>query len=178
MRDRYKITEKDGVYFITSTIVQWLPVFTNSGYFEIITDSLRFCIKNKALKLYAYVILDNHFHLVVSSPQFSDTIAALKKFTARNIIEQLKHDNKEWLLNQFAFYKKSYKSESTYQIWQEGVHPVLISSTEMLTQKIEYIHHNPVRRGLVDLPEQWRFSSARIYIFNDHSIIEVNCLLS
>ena len=177
MRDRYKITEKDGIYFITSTIIQWLPVFTGSSYCDIIMNSLKFCMTNKSLKLYAYVILDNHFHFIVSCPELSETIAALKKFTARNILEQLKHDGKEWLLTELAFYKKSYKNESAYQVWQEGVHPVLITDIEMLTQKIEYIHYNPVKRGLVDLPEYWRYSSARNYIHNDHSLIEVNCAL-
>ena len=72
MRSRYKITDQDGIYFITSTIVEWLPVFTNLPYFQIIIDSLKFCIKSKALKLYAYVILDNHFHLIVSGFQLSE----------------------------------------------------------------------------------------------------------
>lgn len=178
MRDRYKITEKDGIYFITSTIVEWLPVFNNNCYFEIIIDSLKYCVQNKVLKLYAYVILDNHFHLITSSPELSKDIASLKIFTAKKIIERLKLDKKEWLLNQLSFYKKSYKDASAYQIWQEGVHPVLVLNQEMLKQKIEYIHNNPVKRGLVDLPEQWRYSSARNYLCNDHSIIKVDCSLS
>ena len=132
---------------------------------------------NKGLKLYVYVILDNHFHLVALAPQFSETIMALKKFTARNIVDQLKLDNKDWLLAQPAFYKKSYKSKSDYQVWQEGIHPKLITSVEMLTQKIEYIHHNPVKRGLVELPEHWLHSSARNYILEDHSLIKIDCTL-
>lgn len=178
MRDRYKITEEDGVYFITSTIVEWLPVFTASAYFEIVIDSLKYCMMNKALKLFAYVILDNHFHLIVSSPVLLDAISSLKKFTAKTIIERLKQDKREWLLNQFIFYKKDYKKASEHQIWQEGIHPVLISNPDILRQKIEYIHNNPVKRGLIDLPEQWRYSPARNYIYNDHSIIKINCSLS
>jgi putative transposase len=177
MRDRYKITERDGIYFITSTIVQWMPVFTTGKYFGIVLDSLKFCRDNKDLKLYAYVILDSHFHLIASAPQLSKAIMALKKFTARNIVDQLKRDNKEWLLSQLAFFKKSYKNRSDYQVWQECLHPVLLSSAEMFNQKIEYIHHNPVKRGLVELPEHWLYSSARNYILNDHSLIDVDCKL-
>ena len=177
MRDRYKITDKDGVYFVTSTIIQWLPVFTSSRYCDFLIDSLKFCMTNKSLKVYAYVILDNHIHLIVSCPQLSETIAALKKYTARNIIEQLKRDGKEWLLTELAFYKKRYKDDSYFQIWQEGVHPELVTSTEMFTQKAEYIHNNPVKRGLVESPECWRYSSARNYIHGDHSLIEIDCSL-
>jgi putative transposase len=177
MRDRYKFVEKDGVYFITSTIVEWIPAFISGTYFEIVIDSLKYCMINMSLNLYAYVILDNHFHLVAFAPDFSKTIASLRKFTARKIIDRLQMDNKEWLLNQLMFYKKKYKIESDFQVWQEGVHPELIQNHGMFLQKIEYIHNNPVKRGLVDAPEHWRYSSARNYQFQDDSIIAVDCSL-
>ncbi|MEW5995742.1 MAG: hypothetical protein AB1744_15290 [Candidatus Zixiibacteriota bacterium] len=89
---------------------------------------------------------------------------------------QLKKDNKQWLLKELAFFKKTHKTRSDYQVWQEGVHPKLIATNEMLVQKIEYCRLNPVRRGIVDSPEQWRYSSARNYILNDHSIIQIDAL--
>jgi putative transposase len=177
MRDRYTFLEKEGIHFITSTIVEWLPVFTHGSYFMIIVDSLRFCQMKMDLIIYAYVIMDNHFHLIASSPDLSKTMASLRKFTANQIIKQLDADNKRWLLNQLAYYKKNYKTDSDHQVWQEGVHPELIQSQEMFVQKAEYIHKNPVKRGLVDAPEQWRYSSARNYLFNDYSVIEVDCTL-
>ena len=177
MRSRYKIIDKDGIYFTTSTIVEWLPIFTSLPYFNIIIESLKHCMENKSLKLYAYVIMDNHFHLIVSAPELSKTLQDLKKFTAHQIIDILKKDNKQWLLNQFTFYKKRYKSKSKHQVWQEGSHPELLMSPDMFVQKAEYIHYNPVKRGLVDLPEHWRFSSARNYLLDDHSIIEVDLSL-
>ncbi|MBM4067104.1 MAG: transposase, partial [Planctomycetes bacterium] len=67
-----------------------------------------------------------------------------------------------------------YETESDYQVWQEGIHPQLILNEEMLMQKIEYIHYNPVRHGLVDAPEHWRYSSSRNYLLNDHSVIPVD----
>ena len=102
MRDRYKFVEKDGIYFITSTIVEWIPVFISRTYFEIVIESLLYCITNMDMKLYAYVIMDNHFHLIAFAPDFSKMIASLRKFTAKKIVDQLHADNKEWLLNQLA----------------------------------------------------------------------------
>lgn len=67
------------------------------------------------------------------------------------------------MLNQFKFYKPDHKKKSNYQVWQEGFHPQQITSGEMLRQKIEYIHYNPVRIGLVARPEDWLYSSARNY---------------
>lgn len=174
MKTRYKIIDKNGIYFITSTTVEWMPIFTSQKYFNIIIQSLKFCKETKRLKLYAFVIMDNHFHLIASAPELSNTMASLKKFIAREIIVLLKQDNKEWLLSQFAFYKKKHKTESDYQVWQESIHPQWILNNEMLIQKIEYIHYNPVRRGLVDAPEHWRYSSYRNYHLNDHSLIQID----
>ncbi|MGR3219926.1 MAG: REP-associated tyrosine transposase [Candidatus Anammoxibacter sp.] len=177
MRSRYKITEKEGIYFVTSTIVEWIPIFTTQRYFDIIIDSLRFCKDHKELKLYAFVILGNHFHLAVSAPALSAAIASLKMFTAKEVIKALKQDNKRWLLNQLAFYKERNKMASNFQVWQEGFHPQLILNNEMFVQKVEYIQQNPVKHGLIDAPEHWRYSSARNYSANDHSIIETDELL-
>jgi hypothetical protein len=66
--------------------------------------------------------------------------------------------------------------ESTFQVWQEGFHPQLILNEQMLVQKIEYIHNNAIERGFVDAPEHWRYSSARDFILEDHSIIQLDPL--
>jgi REP element-mobilizing transposase RayT len=176
MRSRYKITAGNGIYFVTSTIIEWLPVFTSKKYFDIIIESLQFCKEKKGLELYAFVILDNHFHLVISGPELSKVLSSLKMYTARKIILQLTEDRKEWLLNQFAYFKKRHKTSSAHQVWQEGSHPQIIMNEQMLVQKIEYTHYNPVKRGLVDLPEHWRYSSARNYSSGDHSILRVDRL--
>ncbi len=108
--------------------------------------------------------------MIVSGEKLSEIIRSLKGFTSRQIIEQLKQDNKKWLLNQLAYFKKRYKTESTFQVWQEGFHPEMVFNEEILVQKIEYMNYNPVKRGYVDLPEHWRYSSARNFILGDHSV--------
>ena len=174
MRTRYKIIDNECIYFITSTIVEWIPVFTTQKYSDIIIQSLKYCKEHKGLELYAYVILDNYFHLVASAPELSSVVASLKQFTAREIIAQLEQNNKGWLLNQLKFYKKRNKTKSNYQVWQEGFHPELILNEEMLIQKIEYIHYNPAKRGFVDMPEHWRYSSCHDHSLNDQAMIEID----
>ncbi len=163
MRSRYKILNNEGLFFVTSTVVEWLPVFTNEKYFRIMTDSISFCRQNKGLKVMAYVILDNHFHMICKDDKLSDTMRSLKGFTADKIIECLKEEKKNWLLNQFSFYKKKHKSETNYQIWQESFHPQEILTDDILQQKVDYIHLNPVKRGYVTEPEHWKYSSAGYY---------------
>jgi len=176
MRSRYTIVESEGIYFLTATIVDWLPVFTTSSECEIILDALLFCRKNKGLRLYAYVLLDNHLHLVAEAPDLSRCIQSFKRYTARKIIPLAEHSGKDWLLHQFEYCRKAYKETSKYQVWQEGFHPQFIQGDTMLRQKITYIHNNPVRRGLVDSPEHWRYSSARNYMLEDHSVLEIDPL--
>ena len=161
MRSRYKVYESEAAYFITSTIVEWVPIFTSAGYFDILLSSLRFSQQKKNLKIYAFVIMDNHFHAVVRHPQLSRVMQSIKSYTAAELVMQLKSDKKIWALNVFQNYKLYYKKESRYQIWQEGFHPQMITDADMLTQKIEYIHWNPVKKGIVDDAEHWRYSSAR-----------------
>jgi REP element-mobilizing transposase RayT len=163
MRSRYKAIEGDHPYFVTSTVVQWIPVFTSAAYCNVITDSLLFCRKQKSLLLHAYVVMDTHIHLIVTAPDVTSFMRDFKSFTSRKIIDLLHSDNKTWLLERLEFFKKEYKLESSHQIWQEGFHPEMISSEEMLRQKADYLHLNPVRRGLVSSPEQWVYSSAQNY---------------
>jgi len=115
------------------------------------------------LKVHAYVILENHLHLVLQSDQLSKDITRLKSFTAKQLISYLTTHNVTIILDQLAFYKKAHKGDRAYQFWQEGVHAELIQSDEMMRQKIEYIHQNPVKRGYVEQAEHWRYSSARDY---------------
>ena len=118
---------------------------------------------NEGLKVYAYVILENHLHLVLQSQQLDKDLARFKSYTARKLIRYLIAHNVKTILDQLAFYKKAHKGDRAYQFWQEGVHPELIQGIEMMQQKVEYIHSNPVKRGYVDDAEHWRYSSARDY---------------
>jgi putative transposase len=160
MRSRYRITLPELPHFVTSTVVEWLPVFTSGDYCDILVRSLLHCRENKGLKIHAWVILDNHFHAILAGPEVARTIADLKKFTAHEILRQLEIDGRDWLLNQLRFYRAKHKWASEHQVWQEGVHPQSILSDKIMFQKLEYLHNNPVKRGLVAAPEDWRYSSA------------------
>jgi REP-associated tyrosine transposase len=160
MRNRYKILDDDNFYFISSSIVNWIPVFTSEKYFNVLLNSMKYCQKHRSLKIYYYVIMDNHFHMIVYGDQLEKTISVLKRFTALEIVNNLKKDSDVRILELFKKLKKTYKSQSEHQVWQEGYHPQLISDENMLFQKRDYIHYNPVKRGFVNQPEHWRYSSA------------------
>jgi len=161
-RSRYQFIHPDQPHFMTLTVLHWLPVFTRPATAEILFESLRFLV-NEGLNIHAYVILENHLHLIAQSQQLDRDIYRFKSYIARELIRFLEANRINTMLDQLAFYKKAHKSDRAYQFWQECVHPEWIQSDEMMRQKIEYIHLNPVKRGYVDQAEHWRYSSARNY---------------
>ena len=163
-RSRYRITEPDQPHFVTCTVLEWLPVFTRPETVEILLDSLRWLQHNAGLKLYAWVVLENHAHLVMQAPDLPSVLSRFKSFTARRIIDLLQERGAQSYLARLSFAKRAHKQDRAHQFWQEGSHPELIGSEAMMRQKVEYIHFNPVKRGYVDRPEHWRWSSARCYL--------------
>ncbi len=161
-RSRYKIVDPAFPHFVTCTVLHWIPVFTRPDTVEIVLASLRFLMKD-GLKVYAYVVLENHLHLVVQSGDLNRDIARFKSYTSKQLLAYLSKHNVRQILDQLAFYKKAHKGDRAYQFWQEGCHPEWIQNDEMMHQKVDYVHQNPVKRGYVDLAEHWRYSSARDY---------------
>ena len=162
-RSRYQFVETQLPHFVTLTVLHWIPAFTRPAAVDILLDSLRH-LQKENLQVYAYVILENHMHMLVQSQNLPKDLMRFKSFTARKLIHFLHENNVTIILEQLKFYKKAHKSDRVYQFWQEGVHPEWVQNIEMLKQKVEYIHNNPVKRGYVDLPEHWRYSSARNYL--------------
>ena len=162
-RSRYKIYESTYPHFITCTVLHWIPIFTRVDTVNILLDSLKYLQKEDNLKIYAYVILENHLHLVASSSDIGMSMRRFKSFTAKEILKYLKDKNVKTILEQLAFYKKAHKKKAEYQLWQEGLQPKLILNDKMMRDRINYIHLNPVKRGYVDKASCWRYSSARDY---------------
>lgn len=172
-RSRYRFLGDDAPYFMTMTVNHWLPVFTRPETVEIVLDSWRWLQAKEQFRLHGYVILENHLHLVARSPHIGDTIRRFKSYTARRIIDHLQIRNARQLLDLLALFKRVHKVQSEHQFWEEGSHPQRIETEEVMRQKLDYVHQNPVKRGFVDLPEHWRWSSARNYAGLD-GLIEVD----
>jgi putative transposase len=128
-----------------------------------VLDSWRFLQQEAGFQLFGYVILENHLHLIAASADLSRDMQRFKSYTAKQIIAHLEQSRSTKLLEMLALFKRAHKTETTYQIWEEGNHPQIIESDAVMRQKLDYIHQNPVKRGYVDRPEHWRYSSARNY---------------
>ena len=162
-RTRYRIFEGERPHFLTCTVVGWLPVFTRPEAVQIVLDSWEHLKCNRGFKLFGYVVLENHLHLIASAPELSLALQSFKSYTARQILDLLARHSANVLLRHLRAQKLPHKTQSEYQVWQEGNQPKQIDHDAMMWQKLEYMHNNPVVRGYVDEPVHWRYSSARNY---------------
>ncbi len=162
-RSRYLITEPDKPHFMTCTVLEWLPVFTRPETFNIIVDCWRYQQQHSGLKLYGYVILENHLHFIAQAPDLRKCVDSFKSYTARQLIDYLQAQQATRLLDRLSFAKRAHKTDREFQFWQEGVHAEWVFNEAMMREKLDYIHYNPVKRGYVNLPEHWCYSSAGNY---------------
>ncbi len=130
---------------------------------------MNYCINNKGLVVYAWCLMTNHIHLVAQAREgfrISDIIRDFKKFTSKKIVELIKQpqeSRREWMLYRFRFAGKFTRRVKNYKFWQDTNHAVLLDRKDIIDQKIEYIHQNPVRALIVRNPEEYLFSSAGDY---------------
>jgi putative transposase len=169
MSRNYKFHHPENAYFVTITTVNWIDAFTRIVYKEILIDSLKYCITNKGLQVYAWVIMSNHVHLIISSADktLPEIMRDLKRHTAKTLLKAIadnpQEGRKEWMLWHFKRAGQYNPNNEDYQFWQQGSHPIELWSNEVMQQKLDYLHNNPVTTGWVDEPHHYLYSSARDY---------------
>lgn len=169
MSTKYKFGNKDNLYFVSFSVVYWIDLFVREEYYNIVIDSLKFCQSNKGLEIYAWCIMSSHLHLIISShgANLEDIMRDLKSHTSRELKKSIKQNSeesrKEWILWLMERAGKKNSNNKDFQLRQQDNHPIELSSNEMIEQKKEYIHNNPVKAGLVWEAEHYRYSSAIDY---------------
>jgi REP element-mobilizing transposase RayT len=169
MSDKYKARDPNEVYFITMTVVGWIDIFTRPNQKVAIVESLKYSIENKGLEVFAWVLMSSHLHMVCrcnNEDGIQSWLRDFKKFTSKKIIELVNKEpesRRKWLLTSFKEACAHLKRNQNYKVWQSGNYCIEIYDHEMLMQKIDYIHQNPVKSMIVEKPEDYIFSSACDY---------------
>jgi putative transposase len=175
----YKFSDQNQLYFVSFATVNWIDVFIRNEYREILLESLRYCQLNKDLELYAWVIMTNHVHLIIGTRggPMGNILRDLKKFTANKILEAIqnnpKESRKEWMLWMFERAGRKNPNNENYQFWQQHNQPIELFARHIMTQKLDYLHENPVTAGFVSKPEDWLFSSAIDYYTNQKGKLDI-----
>jgi REP element-mobilizing transposase RayT len=173
--ERYRIVADVGLYYITFTVVEWLPVFVDETACKIITDSFNYCIQNKYLGVNAYVIMPTHLHAILfdvgfNSERLKHTLDDMRKFTGRQLLD---HCEARLPKSFSEVFHRHAGEDRQRRFWQATQHPIGIFSEGFWKQKIEYLHHNPCRKGLILRPEDWRFSSAMFWSTREPNDVEL-----
>lgn len=169
MSRKYKFRNQDQTYFISFATVYWIDAFTRRIYKDVVVDSFNYCINEKGLIVYAWVIMTNHVHAIIGTQgeKLQDILRDLKKHTSKELIKEIKDNpqesRKEWMLWMFKRAGEKNGNNKKYQFWQQHNQPLVISNPIAYEQKLNYIHLNPVEAGFVNSAEEYAYSSAVDY---------------
>ncbi|MBP6473488.1 MAG: hypothetical protein KBE23_11390 [Chloroflexi bacterium] len=164
--ESYQMGEGAGLYYLTFTVVEWLPVFVAEEPCLLITDSLNHCHRHKHLRINAFVIMPTHLHLIVFDADFDNerlrgTLRDMRQYTGRMLADYCEKK----MPDAFAdVIRNPQRRDRARQFWQQSKHPVAIWSADFWRTKVTYVHDNPRRKGLVTDVTAWRFSSAGYWL--------------
>ena len=162
MTHRFLISQDSPVLFITIVTHNRLRVFHTDKMAQLVCTAIDEARRSARFLLFAYVIMLDHIHLLTSRPSTtSELLRILKGITARRIIDYLKTSGYQTSLAKLQHQERDRKYN--YSLWQQERNVLPIFSEGMFLQKVNYIHQNPVRGGLVEDATDYRWSSARIW---------------
>jgi REP element-mobilizing transposase RayT len=177
LRTRSLYDKQGNVYFITTTVMNFDNIFIpGRNYNLILTDSLNHQLIEHKSQLFAYVIMPSHLHLVLYMPKGQSIIDFMRDFKRHTSLEIRKLAEKErryYLLERLRS-NAEFSKNQTHKVWMDRFDDLIITTERMMGIKVNYIHFNPVKAGLVEKPEDWEFSSARNYILDDYGLIKIN----
>ena len=167
----------ESIFFVTTTVVRFTKIFTVDKYCEILVHNIKHYQKRYKLTILAYVIMPTHFHWIVivdkNEGTISDIMRDIKKYSAWDILEQVEKDNRLDLIKRFKSEGEGLKNHKR-KFWMKRFDDEVIRNVKMFWIKRNYIHNNPVKAGIVCKPEDYKYSSAKNYIFDDHSVLLVD----
>ncbi len=172
MRKIKHYTSLGHAHFITLVVNKRMSVFLNSETARKAMQAVEFYQKNFSIKILGYVIMPDHIHLIVwpqDKKSLEEFVRDFKKYLAKEILEQLTLSEKTKLL-----LGKPQKRNHRFQIWQKDYYDFNIYNQDILSEKLNYIHYNPVRKGLVENPEDYPYSSYRSYLEKGEILLEVD----
>jgi len=167
MSRKHRFYNKEGLYFVSFATINWIDIFIREEYFEKIVESLDWCRKNKGMEIYAWCIMPSHVHLIFRARDNNpgELLKSFKMFTSkalRKMIEENLHESrKEWILWMMKQAGLKNSNVKDMQFWQQNNKPIELS--EIIDQKVDYIHNNAVLAGFVTEASYWKYSSAIDY---------------
>jgi len=166
MARRGTLSIPNNTYYLTFTILGWRKLFINDEYCQSVTKWFDYCRENYKNKIQGYVIMPDHIHVLMyitgQSPHLPVLIMNAKRFISYELVKLLQQDKHFEILKYFSIFART-KYRAHHKLFTDGYDSLIIQSQKFFLQKLNYIHNNPVRAGLVKEPEAYRYSSASNY---------------
>lgn len=160
--EKFQISRDWQALYITVVAKDRLPVFRSEALKAVTCKALAEARNSGGFLIFAYVIMSNHLHILTDEPKTSaDVLRRLKGITGRRVIDYLKENNYQSSLAKLRH--EEWKRGHSHSLWQQEKNVFNIFSEAVFMQKVNYIHLNPVRAGLVERAVDYRWSSARIW---------------
>lgn len=167
----------ENFFFITTTVVKFIPIFNDPIFCEILISNIKHYKLKYGFDVLGYVIMPTHFHWILEVNNklgsVSDIMRDIKKFTAWKIFDKLIENKNNLLLESFTEAANRIEDQQR-KLWMKRFDDEVIRDQKMFWTKLNYVHKNPVKEGIVLKAEDYKYSSARNYAFNNHSVLEVN----
>lgn len=159
---RFQVSKDTPAYYLTAVTKDRLPVFRTDVMAQIVCSAITESRLKHGFLIFAYVIMLDHLHLVTDSKfKPSEIQRLINGIIGKRILDHLKNNSLTESLAKLRVKDRSDGSQHT--VWQRHPDTRLLWNDEMLWQRIQYTHLNPVRAELVDHPNDWKWSSARIF---------------
>lgn len=158
----YFISPNTPAYYLTSVAKERLPVFRQDALKAIACSAIAEARTSCGFLVFAYVIMPDHLHVITDGEhKATKVLRFINGIVGRRVIDFLKQHGHESSLAKLRHeeHRRGYR----YSVWDHHPNIRLLTSESMLMQRVHYTHQNPVRLGLVEQAEDYRFSSARIW---------------
>ena len=176
LRGRTNFSDEN-FFFVTTSVVKHKPIFENTDFCDILVKNIKYYQHKYKFTILAYVMMPSHFHWIVEVNNkygtISDIMRDVKKFTAWQIFDYLDKEGNNELNDFFKKEAKNFKGQ-TRKLWKQRFDEEVIRNQKMFWTKLKYIHNNPVKAGLVNKPEDYKYSSAGNYINSENSLLEID----
>lgn len=175
-----QITEPDGVFFITFTCHQWMPLIAQTNSYDLIYNWFDH-LKSKGHYITGFVIMPNHVHALIAFRNTDQSINTIvgngKRFIAYEIINRLKDQQEDKLLHHLhlSVDAKDLERNKKHEVWEDSFDWKECRTNQFMQQKLDYMHENPCKGkwNLATAPVDYEHSSARFYITGNHASFPV-----
>ncbi len=154
------------VVFVTTTIINWQPLLADAVAAKIVSKQLGETVRFFDTELYGYVVMPTHIHFLVRLPEIADlsrVVQAFKRLSARTLLAQ-----------GLTLGSGGAGARTASRIWMRRFDDLMIGNEKRFWTKLEYIHDNPVKAGLVSEATEWVFSSAADWLGTGRGVIAVS----